>query len=45
MLRAGMIDALESASVEPDPDQRKRMLTFVVVGGGFAGVETVGAIE
>ncbi len=45
MLRAGVIDALESASVEPDPDQRKRMLTFVVVGGGFAGVETVGAMN
>lgn len=40
-----MIAALESASVEPDPDRRKRILTFVVVGGGFAGVETVGAIN
>ena len=36
---------LEAASVEPDPERRKRMLTFVVVGGGFAGVETVGAIN
>lgn len=45
MLRAGAIDALESASVEPDPDQRKRMLTFVGVGGGFAGVDTVGAMN
>jgi len=45
MIRAGVINSLESASVEPDPDQRKRMLTFVVVGGGFAGVETVGAIN
>jgi NADH dehydrogenase len=36
---------LESASVEPDPERRKRMLTFVVAGGGFAGVETVGAIN
>jgi len=33
---------LEAASVEPDPDRRKRMLTFVVAGGGCAGVETVG---
>ncbi len=45
MLRAGVISALESASVEPDPDRRKRLLTLVVVGGGFAGVETVGAIN
>jgi NADH:quinone reductase (non-electrogenic) len=45
MLRAGVIAMLEAASVEPDPDRRKRMLTFVVAGGGFAGVETVGAIN
>jgi NADH dehydrogenase len=36
---------LEAASVEPDPERRKRQLTFVVAGGGFAGVETVGAIN
>jgi NADH dehydrogenase len=45
MLRAGVIAMMEAASVEADPDRRKRMLTFVVVGGGFAGVETVGAIN
>jgi NADH dehydrogenase len=45
MLRAEVIAMLELASVEPDPDRRKRMLTFVVAGGGFAGVETVGAIN
>ena len=45
ILRAGVIAMLEAASVEPDPGRRKRMLTFVVVGGGFAGVETVGAIN
>jgi NADH dehydrogenase len=45
MLRAGVIAMLELASVEPDHDLRKRMLTFVVAGGGFAGVETVGAIN
>jgi len=36
---------LENASVESDPARRKRMLTVVVVGGGFAGVETIGAIN
>jgi NADH dehydrogenase len=45
MLRAAVIAMLEAASVEPDPSRRKRMLTFVVAGGGFAGVETVGAIN
>lgn len=45
MLRAAVIAQLEAASVEPDPEQRKRMLTFVVAGGGFAGVETIGGIN
>jgi NADH:ubiquinone reductase (H+-translocating) len=45
ILRACVLTLLEAASVEPDPDRRKLMLTFVVAGGGFAGVETVGAIN
>jgi NADH:ubiquinone reductase (H+-translocating) len=45
MLRAGVIALLEAASVEPDPGERKKLLTFVVAGGGFAGVETIGAIN
>ena len=45
ILRAGVLAMLEGASVEADPERRKRMLTFVVAGGGFAGVETVGAIN
>jgi NADH dehydrogenase len=45
MLRAGVIAMLEAASVESDPARRRRMLTFVVAGSGFAGVETVGAIN
>src|ERR1043166_7448678 len=45
MLRAGVIAMLEAASVEPDAGRRKRMLTFVIEGGGFAGIETVGAIN
>jgi NADH:quinone reductase (non-electrogenic) len=45
MLRAAVIGLLEVASVEPDPARRKKMLTFVVAGGGFAGVETIGAIN
>jgi NADH:ubiquinone reductase (H+-translocating) len=45
LLRAGVIAMLESASVETNDERRKRMLTFVVAGGGFAGVETIGAIN
>jgi NADH:ubiquinone reductase (H+-translocating) len=45
MLRAGVLAMLEVASVESDPERRKPMLTFVVAGGGFSGVETVGAIN
>ena len=45
ILRNGVIAMLEAARVEPDPERRKRLLTFVVAGGGFAGVETVGAIN
>lgn len=45
MIRAAVLATLEDASVESDPQRRKRMLTVVVVGGGFAGVETVGAIN
>ena len=45
VLRNGVIAMLEAASVEPDPERRKHLLTFVVAGGGFAGVETIGAIN
>ena len=45
LLRARVLGILEAASLEPDAAVRKRMLTFVVAGGGFAGVETIGAIN
>src|SRR5437764_11320836 len=38
-LRNHVIDMLEAASVEQDAEERRRILTFVVVGAGFAGVE------
>jgi NADH dehydrogenase len=34
----------EQASREVDPEKRKALLTFVVVGGGPTGVETAGAL-
>ncbi len=36
---------LESASSETDDAKRKELLTFVVAGGGFTGVETMAAIN
>jgi NADH dehydrogenase len=38
-LRNHVIHALEEASIEADPTLRRALLTFVVVGGGFSGVE------
>ena len=32
------------AVLERDPQVRKEMLTFVVVGGGFTGVEMIGEL-
>jgi NADH dehydrogenase len=43
-LRRKILLALEHAETEHDPDRRRRLLTFVVVGGGPTGVEMAGAI-
>jgi NADH dehydrogenase len=40
-LRDHVISLLERADMENDPIERRRQLTFVVAGGGFAGVEIV----
>ncbi|NIP62352.1 MAG: FAD-dependent oxidoreductase [Nitrosopumilaceae archaeon] len=45
ILRNRIIDMLEQAENETDPVLRKSLLTFVVVGGGFAGIETAGEIH
>ena len=39
-----LLARLEEADVESDPAQRRRLLTVVVVGGGFSGVEVSGEI-
>ena len=44
MLRNRIIDMLEQAENETDPILRKSFLNFVVVGGGFAGIETAGEL-
>lgn len=45
MLRNRLIALLEEADSECAADQRNSLLTVVVAGGGFAGVETMGAIN
>jgi NADH dehydrogenase len=44
-LRAQILQHLEEANSESDPAERRSSLTFVVAGGGFAGVETVAAVN
>ncbi|MCA1490606.1 NAD(P)/FAD-dependent oxidoreductase [Ensifer sp. NBAIM29] len=43
-IRGRILAAFEKAEVTDDPALRKRLLSFVVVGGGPTGVELAGAI-
>jgi NADH dehydrogenase len=43
-MRKRILFAFEAAEREPDPEFRKKWLTFVVVGGGPTGVELAGAL-
>lgn len=43
-IRRRVLTAFERAELEPDPQRRKELLTFVVVGGGPTGVELAGAL-
>ena len=45
LVRNRLIDALGLADNLPDETERRTMLTVVVAGGGFAGVETAGAVN
>ena len=44
-LRNRIITMLEEADQEDDSKKLSKLMTFVVVGGGFSGVETVGEIN
>ncbi|MBV9929087.1 MAG: FAD-dependent oxidoreductase [Acidobacteria bacterium] len=44
-LRNHVIHALEEAAIEEDYELRRRLLTFVVAGGGFSGVEVVAELN
>jgi NADH dehydrogenase len=43
-IRRRVLLAFERAELEPDADRRRRLLTFVVIGGGATGVELAGAL-
>jgi NADH dehydrogenase len=44
-LRSHLIHVLEEAESETDPQFRKKLLTFVVAGGGFSGVEVIAELN
>src|SRR4051812_7731251 len=43
-IRGRILLAFEKAETETDPQERARLLNFVIVGGGATGVEMAGAI-
>ena len=42
LLRNHVIERFERADVETDPRRKRRLLTFVIIGGGLVGVELLG---
>jgi NADH dehydrogenase len=44
-LRDRAIGMLEAADASPDPEARRTLLHFVVVGGNFTGVEVAGELD
>src|SRR6201990_2861580 len=45
VLRNHLIHVLEEADVERNPELRRQLLTFVVGGGGFSGVEVMAELN
>lgn len=44
-LRNKVLDRLDVAATTTDPAMRARALTFVFIGGGYAGIEALGEME
>lgn len=44
-VRNRVIERLEQATIHPDPERRKALTSFIVIGGGFSGVEVAGELE
>jgi NADH dehydrogenase len=44
LLRTHIIERFERADVETDAEQKRSLLTFVIIGGGLVGVELFGEL-
>jgi NADH:quinone reductase (non-electrogenic) len=44
-LRNRVVETLELANSTEDPDRRERLLTYVFVGGGYAGLEALAELQ
>lgn len=44
-LRNHVVHVMEEADNELDPDEKRKLLTFVVAGGGFSGVECIAELN
>src|SRR4029077_20194430 len=44
LLRNQIIERFERADEETDPERKRRLLTFVIIGGGLVGVELFGEL-
>ena len=44
LLRNQVIERLERADVETDPQRKRQLLTFAIIGGGLVGVELLGEL-
>jgi NADH dehydrogenase len=45
MLRNHLLERLERADVETNPERRKKLLTVIVIGGGLVGAELLGELS
>ena len=43
-LREHIMGMFRAASIEADPERRKKLLSFYIIGGGFTGVEMAGEL-
>lgn len=43
-LRNRIMDRLEQAAMEDDPERQRWLTTFIIIGGGFSGVEVAGEL-
>jgi len=44
-IRNHIIDTIEAASIEEDPELKKSLLTYLIAGGGFSGTEIAAEIN